>query len=313
MNAPIDTKQLKAEAHRLGFSACGVAPAEPVDEQTALRFKEWIAAGKQGEMNYLTNYTDKRLNPALLMEGAQSMVCVALNYYPARLLDDRKQYEFARYAYGKDYHEVMKARFALLLDALQQLAGRPLTARLFCDTAPVLERYWAARCGLGWIGKHTQLVIPRAGTHFFLGELLLDVPFTDYDRPLPSRCGNCTRCIESCPTRALEQPYTLNASRCLSYLTIEYRGGTLPPTAAHAMGNCIYGCDRCQQACPWNRFATPTSVPEFAPTDAFMQLTKSQLEQLTPEAYRLLFKGSAIKRAKYEGLMRNVRAVKDKE
>lgn len=294
----------------MGFSACGVAPAAPVDKAVTENFYRWIADGNHAEMGYLANHIEKRLDPTLLMEGAQSVVSVALNYYPTQLLDSSRQYEFAWYAYGQDYHDVMKTRLTDLVKALLADVEGEVRYRLFCDTAPVLERYWAWRCGLGWIGKNTQLIIPRAGSAFFLGEIILDRAFTAYDKPMKNRCGTCTRCLEACPTGALVKPYTLEASRCLSYLTIEYRGDTLLAETARAMGNCVYGCDRCQQTCPWMRFARPTEVAEFCPKPEFLQLDYAALQSLSVEDYRQIFRGSAVKRAKYEGLMRNVKAVK---
>lgn len=307
----LSTTYLKSSAIRLGFSACGVAPAEPVDASVANAFRSWIAGRNQAGMDYLANNVEKRLDPTLLVEGARSVVSVALNYYPARQLDATKQYEFAWYAYGQDYHEVVKERLNTLAGLLLSDVDGEVHYRIFCDTAPVLERYWAWRCGLGWIGKNTQLIIPRAGSAFFLGEIIIDRPFTSYDEPLPDRCGTCTRCLNACPTRALATPYTLDAARCLSYLTIEYRGEKLPAEAVHAMGNCVYGCDRCQQACPWMHFAYPTEVKEFQPKPEFLRLDYAALQSLSVEEYRHIFRGSAVKRAKYEGLMRNVKAVAD--
>lgn len=305
----LSSSRLKSLASCLGFSACGVAPAGPVDGFVANAFRQWMAEGKQADMAYLSNHVEKRLDPTLLMEGAQSVVSVALSYYPSELLDVEKQYEFAWYAYGQDYHEVMKARLKTLVEMLLADVEEEVHCRVFCDTAPVLERYWAWRCGLGWIGKNTQLIIPRAGSAFFLGEIILDHPFTVYDEPQKSRCGICTNCLDACPTRALSKPYSLDACRCLSYLTIEYRGDSLPAEAALAMDNCIYGCDRCQRACPWMRFAVPTSVEEFRPKAEFVTLSREQMQQLSIDEYRQVFRGSAVKRAKYEGLMRNIQAV----
>ena len=300
---------LKSSASHLGFAACGVAPAAPVDEAVAGRFRRWIAEGSHAEMAYLANNVEKRLDPTLLMEGAQSVVSVALNYFPNQQLDAAKQYEFAWYAYGQDYHDLMKARLTALAESLVAEIEGDVHYRVFCDTAPVLERYWAWRCGLGWIGKNTQLVIPHAGSAFFLGEIIFDYPFAFYDEPQTNRCGTCTRCLDACPTGALTESGSLDACRCLSYLTIEYRGDMLPAEAVLAMGNCVYGCDRCQQACPWMRFARPTDVEEFRPKPEFLRLDHAALQSLSIEDYRHIFRGSAIKRAKYEGLMRNVKAV----
>ncbi len=309
-NMPLSTSLLKSSAARLSFTACGVAPAAPVDEAVAGGFRRWIAEGNHAEMAYLANNVEKRLDPTLLVEGAQSVVSVALNYFPVQQLDASRQYEFAWYAYGQDYHDVMKARLTALAETLVADVEGDVHYRVFCDTAPVLERYWAWRCGLGWIGKNTQLIIPRAGSAFFLGEIIFDHPFTSYDEPQASRCGTCTRCLDACPTGALVKSYTLNARRCLSFLTIENRGDTLPAETVSAMGNCVYGCDRCQQACPWMRFARPTEVAEFHPKSEFLRLDHVALQSLSIEDYRHIFRGSAVKRAKYEGLMRNVKSLR---
>lgn len=296
---------IKAEAYRLGFSACGFAPAGFVGDEDADYLNKWLSAGMHAGMRYMAGYCDKRCDPRLLMEETRSIVSLALNYYPTRLLDD-EQYQFAWYAYGKDYHEVMKSRLGKLLDYIGSQV--PVVGRSFCDTAPVLERYWAWRAGLGWIGKHTQLIIPYAGSCFFLGELLLDIEL-EYDTPQKKRCGNCKRCMNACPTGALESPGVLNARKCLSYLTIENRG-EISETEASMMGKRIYGCDECQKACPWNRFSVSTQVEEFRPSEVFLHTTSGQWQSLTIEEYRNIFKGSAVKRATYDGLVRNIRLVK---
>lgn len=302
------TQAIKAEALRLGFYACGAAALHPVGED-AEKLERWISKGYHAGMDYMAGNDEKRCNPALLVEGAQSVVCVALNYYPAQRLKDG-QLQFASYAYGKDYHEVMKAK-------LQQLFGyinnhlTTVSGRIFCDTAPVLERYWAQQAGLGWIGKNTQLILPGAGSHFFLGELFLDIELS-YDTPAKDRCGSCTRCLKSCPTHALEEPHVLNANKCLSYLTIEHRG-EIPADHASAMGNRIYGCDQCQSSCPWNRFAYANHTPELQPSETFLTMQPQDWRNLSEEQYRVIFKGSAVKRAKYAGLMRNIRAQEENE
>jgi epoxyqueuosine reductase len=277
------TTQIKAEALRLGFDACGLSPAAAVEEATAAPFRAWLAEGCQGEMHYLENFLEKRLDPRLLMEGAQTVLSVVLNYYPGQQLAE-EGYQFAWYAYGKDYHEVVKGKLQQLLTFIRSLVPEA-EGRAFCDTA---------QAGLGWIGKNNLLIRPQGST-FFLGELLLNIELT-YDRPLPNRCGTCTRCIEACPTQALS-PHHLEASRCLSYLTIEHRGA-LPEGTGKAMGTCIYGCDRCQGACPWNQ-----------PSPEFLAMTPADWHTLSVEQYRALFKGSAVKRAKFEGLRRNIEEV----
>lgn len=307
------TQQIKAEAMSLGFSACGVSKAEPVAAPVADAFRRWIVSSHHAGMAYMENWTELRLNPCLLMEGCRSVVSLAMNYYPQRRLRP-DQYQFSYYAYGRDYHDVMKHRMRVLQERISALATEHLPAgscaprfRLCCDTAPILDRYWAWRSGLGWIGKNTNLIIPSAGSYFFLGEILVDIDL-DYDTPLESRCGTCTACLRACPTHALERPYELDARRCLSYLTIENRG-PIPDDLAHCLGHCIYGCDRCQQACPHNRSAVPTAVDELMPSDRFLSMDRKSWQSLTPDAYREIFRGSAVKRAKYEGLMRNIEAV----
>lgn len=298
------SRLVKAEALRLGFDACGVARAEAVDPSAMQRLDRWLAQGCQAGMDYIRRGRDLRADPRQLVEGVKSIVCVALGYYPERTLPpDAPQLSY--YAYGRDYHEEMRERLNRLLASLRTLVG-PVQGRVFCDTAPILERYWAVQAGLGWIGKNTQLILPRLGSYFFLGELFLDLELAP-DVPLPSRCGRCTRCLEACPGQALHLLQGLDARRCLSYLTIEHRGpfpeGIRPP-----LGNRIYGCDACQQACPWNRFARPHQVEAFRPSEALLAMGVAQWRRLTREEYTLLFRGSAVKRAKYEGLMRNIRA-----
>ena len=298
------TRLLKAEALRLGFSACGVSPAEPVGAADCDAFVRWIDEGCHADMGYLAANLDKRLDPTLLVEGARSVVSVALNYFPPRDIPPG-EYRLAWYALGEDYHTVMKDKLARLLDYLRTLLPG-VSGRAFCDTAPLLERYWAWRGGLGWVGKHTQLILPHAGSAFFLGELVVDCTLT-YDTPMPSRCGTCDRCLRACPTGALTRPRHLDARRCLSYLTIEHRG-EIPPEAASRLSDSIYGCDRCQQACPWMRFARPTDEARLHPRDGLLAMRRADWRRLDVETYRRLFKGSAVKRAKFEGLTRNIRA-----
>ena len=299
------TKQIKAEALRLGFAACGASPAAEVDAPHRHNLERWLAEGCEADMAYMAANTDKRCDPRLLVEGARTVLSVAMNYYPSQFIP-KESYQLAWYAYGEDYHTVMKEKLFQLLAFVKEVLPQVKECRAFCDTAPLLERYWAWRGGLGWIGKNTLLIIPRAGSTFFLGELVIDQPLT-YDEPMKSRCGNCTRCLDACPTKALVEPYRLDARRCLSYLTIENRG-EIPTEAAACMGNCIYGCDRCQQACPWNRYAEPCHEERFTPRQSLLSMTPAQWDNLTVEQYRTLFKGSAVKRAKYEGLMRNIRS-----
>lgn len=302
--------KIKAEATRLGFFVCGFARAVPVSEAMRLHYLGWLADGRNADMAYLGNNLDKRFDPRLLMPGVKTIVVVAQNYFPARRLPEGEP-QIADYALGLDYHDIVKQK-------LRQLAATVGIAdyRAFVDTAPVLERYWAVRAGLGWIGKNQQLIIPHAGSEFFLGELFVTVELPP-DEPLPNRCGTCHRCVDACPTHALSLPATcvegygditrFDARLCLSYQTIENRG-ELTVDAKAAMGDTFYGCDRCQRACPWNRFAKPSTEPLLQPREELLAMTRQKWGNLTEEDYRRLFKGSAVKRAKYEGLMRNIKA-----
>lgn len=302
--------KIKAEASRLGFFVCGFARGEPVSEAMRRHYLGWLADGRNADMAYLGNNLDKRFDPRLLMPGVKTIVVVAQNYFPARRLAEGEP-QIADYALGLDYHDIVKQK-------LRQLAANVGIAdyRAFVDTAPVLERYWAVRAGLGWIGKNQQLIIPHAGSEFFLGELFVTVELPP-DEPLPNRCGTCHRCVDACPTHALNLPATcvegygditrFDARLCLSYQTIENRG-ELTVGAKAAMGDTFYGCDRCQRACPWNRFAKPSTEPLLQPREELLAMTRQKWENLTEEDYRRLFKGSAVKRAKYEGLMRNIKA-----
>lgn len=299
------TSLVRAKSVELGFAACGFAPAGKVDNQTASAFDSWIADGCSADMQYMSNYVDKRRDVTLLVEGAVSVISVAMGYFPATKLPE-DTYQFAYYSYGKDYHDVMKARLLQLLSYIGTLC-QDVHGCVFCDTAPVLERYWAWRAGLGWIGRNTSLVIPGAGSFFFLGEIVCDIPFV-YDTPMRSRCGNCSKCLDACPTGALCKPYRIDARKCISYQTIENRGD-IPQEIVSCLGNRVYGCDSCQKACPWNRFVEATHVAEFAASPELMAMTPERWQCLTVEEYRRLFKGSAVKRAKYEGLMRNIMAL----
>lgn len=334
MSSRYSRKEIKVEAERLGFFACGIARAEPVDAETAAAVRGWISKGSQATMDYMANYTEKRLNPCLLVPGTKSIVSLAMNYAPAQTMPET-EYQLAAYAYGQDYHDVMKAKLRQLAaliankfegesdsevgenDGDNTAITTPKTnetseepageIRVFVDTAPVLERYWAQRAGLGWIGKNHQLIIPRAGSMFFLGEIFLPYEFDSYDSPMPSRCGNCRRCIEACPTCAITDEWGFDSEKCLSYQLIENRG-ELSEQAKQSMGTTIYGCDRCQTACPWNKFATPNTTPEFQPKSELLAMTKADWHNLTIDEYRALFKGSAVKRVKFDGLKRNISA-----
>lgn len=290
----------------LGFDACGICSAEEVDLENQGAYKSWIDNSFYAGMDYMARNEDKRCNPALLVEGGRSIVCVALNYYPHTKSPEENP-QFAYYAYGKDYHDVVKAKLQQLFDFIKSLnpsaEGRP-----FVDTAPVLERYWAAKAGLGFIGKNSLLIIPKRGSYFFLGELILNLDL-EYDKPLSLSCGNCTRCLDACPTKAIVAPRVVDANKCISYQTIENRG-EIDEVIVPNLNNRFYGCDICQQVCPWNRYSRPHKTEEFNPSQAFLDLSFERLDNLTVEEYQVIFKGSAVKRAKYSGLKRNLEALK---
>ena len=311
---------IKSKAHELGFAACGIAKAEAVDDDTRAAYERWIAENHPGEMDYLARNMALRFDPTLLVPGCRSIVVTAMNYFPSQQIPD-DEWQIAYYAYGRDYHLVVKERLFQLLaymDSLRSEQGElpPYgEQRVFVDSAPVLERYWAVRAGLGWEGRNHLLIIPGMGSWFFLGLILTDLPLHP-DVPLSSRCGTCRRCIDACPTGALtlraDGTTSLDARGCVSYLTIEQKS-PIPSYFSSRVGGRIYGCDSCQKACPWNRFATPTAEPAFHPSSALLGMKRHDWQTLTPEAYSRLFSGSAVKRAKYDGLRRNIDAAAQNE
>lgn len=299
--------EIKEKAKKTGFDACGIAQVATADSE-ALFFDRWLKEGNHAGMAYMENHREIRLNPAGLVEGAKTVISVALNYYPEQKLPPEAPH-IAYYAYGKDYHFVIKEMLDELWSAVTGQTDTG-TARFFTDSAPILERYWAWKAGLGWIGKNTNLIIPGKGSFFFLGEIVTSLEADHYDMPQKDRCGSCSRCLEACPTGALEGPRHLNARKCLSYLTIENRG-EIPAEQAACLGNRLYGCDTCQEVCPWNRFARPTRIEAFRPAPALLSLRKEDLKSFSREEYNRIFAKSAVKRAKYEGLIRNIHNLKD--
>ena len=292
---------IKQRARELGFTACGITRATAVSDDMRRQFDEWIASGANGGMNYMAGNYEKRMDPTLLVEGCRSIIVVAQNYYTSNFSP-----YLSRYAQGKDYHKVVKDKLFQLLQYINQLT--PTKGRAFCDSAPVLERYWAVQAGLGWCGKNRQLVVPHAGTHFFLGELFIDTE-TAYDAPYTAtHCGNCNACIENCPTGALSNK-GLDARKCLSYLTIEHRD-KLPGDTGEKMGECFYGCDRCQSVCPHNRHAHTTDEKLFYPSEALLEMQASDWAGMTQERFDELFHESAVQRCGYLQLMRNIEAWK---
>jgi epoxyqueuosine reductase len=297
------TNTLKAKARELGFYRCGIAEARRLEEDAG-RLEDWLRAGRQGEMKYMENYFDKRTDPTRLLPGARSMIVVLQNYYPAVPLGDAGGLKISRYAYGTDYHFTMKRKLKDLAAFTTQHAPGS-NARVFVDSAPVLERSWAREAGLGWIGKNTCLITKEQGSYFFIGIVLTDAELSYDDHREPNHCGGCTRCLEACPTGALDRT-GLDARKCISYLTIEYRGEHLPVEYSGKMENWIFGCDTCQEVCPWNRLSEPHAEPEFLPKEELGKMDMKAWKTMGEERFRELFKRSPVKRTGYRGLRRNI-------
>jgi len=297
------TRLIKSKAASLGFFYCGVSKAEFLNEE-APRLEAWLKANMHGEMSYMENHFDKRLDPRLLVEGAKSVVSLALNYFPKKDLATNDSPKISKYAYGEDYHFVIKDKLKDLLAYIQDEIGE-VNGRVFVDSAPVLDKAWAVKSGLGWMGKHTNVLTRDNGSFFFIAELILDLDLT-YDGPMKDYCGTCTRCIDACPTDAIVAPYVVDGSKCISYLTIELKNEILPSAFHGKMDNWAFGCDVCQDVCPWNRFAKPTKEMRFAPSEQLKNMQANDWRELTQEVFSALFKNSAIKRTKFKGLQRNI-------
>jgi epoxyqueuosine reductase len=303
------SRELKAEARRLGFDGCGISRAEHLDLE-ARRLEQWLASGRHASMRWMENHFDKRVDPRRLVHGAQSVVSLIHSYYQPEpdarspRADDIAMGRVSRYAWGDDYHAVLKEKLFLLFEWLRATAG-DVQGRVFVDSAPVMDKVWAARSGLGWVGKSTMLLNRTHGTFFFVGEMIVDIDLPP-DGPVPDSCGSCTRCIDACPTGALDEPYQIDSNRCISYLTIEHRGERLPELMESEIGNWIFGCDICQDVCPWNKFKQPTDEDRFLPREGVVGTALEDWAELDIEEYRRRFKDSALKRPKYSGLKRNV-------
>lgn len=297
------SEEIKQYAFSLGFDACGISKAEESGEEA--RCMKWVSENNHAGMKYLERNISKRLDPRLLVEGAKSIISVALNYYPHRKLPDSVP-QFAYYAYGNDYHIVVRQKLLQLFEFIK-LRFHGVSGRYFTDSAPVLERFWAAQAGLGFIGKNTLLIIPGKGSFFFLGELIVDLEL-DYDAPVSHSCGKCRRCLDACPTGAIEKPHWLNSGKCISYQTIENKC-EISPEILPLLSNNVYGCDICQKVCPWNRYARPHNTPELNPSDEFLSLDYERLQEMNEDTYRQIFRNSSVKRAKYSGLKRNIEAI----
>lgn len=297
------THLIRQEAARLGFAFVGIARAEHMDEEAA-RLEAWLNAGRHGKMQYMENHFEKRVDPTKLVEGAKSVISLMYNYYTDKEQTDPTAPKLSKYAYGKDYHHVIKHKLKDLLRFIREEIGE-VSGRCFVDSAPVLERDWARRSGIGWMGKHTLLIHPKAGSYYFLAELILDLELV-YDHPIKDYCGTCTRCIDACPTDAIDPGgYIVDGSKCISYFTIELREA-IPEAYRGQFENWMFGCDICQEVCPWNRFAQPHQEEAFEPHPDLLQMRKSEWEELTEEVFQEVFRGSAVKRTKYAGLKRNI-------
>lgn len=301
------TYDLKSKAGALGFSGVAIAKAEHMDAE-ARRLESWLSSGYHGQMGYMENHFDKRVDPTKLVPGAKSVISLMYNYYTDQKQKDATAPKVAMYAYGKDYHKVVKKKLIQLMKWMQEEIGA-IDGRCFVDSAPVLERDWARRSGLGWVGKNTLLINKKKGSYFFLAEIICDLELT-YDLPIFDHCGTCTRCIDACPTDAINKSgYMVDGSKCISYLTIELKD-KIPPFFSDKMENWMFGCDICQQVCPWNRFSNPHNEEKFEPKDDFVNMSKREWEEITEETFNVLFEGSALKRTKYEGLKRNINFLK---
>ncbi len=292
---------IKSEAIRLGFLSCGISKAGFLEAE-APRLETWLNNNHHGAMSYMENHFDKRLDPTKLVEGAKSVVSLLLNYYPSETqVDDT--YKISRYAYGQDYHFVIREKLKELLHSIQTEIGE-VGGRAFVDSAPVLDKAWAAKSGLGWIGKHSNLLTKQTGSFYFIAELILDIEL-EPDHAVTDHCGSCTACIDACPTDAIIAPYVVDGSKCISYFTIELKDN-LPMEMKGKFDDWAFGCDVCQEVCPWNRFSKPHSEPLFNPHPELLSMSKQDWEEITEETFRTVFRNSAVKRTKFEGLKRNV-------
>jgi len=301
-----NTHLIKSESKRLGFDYCGISKAEFLEEE-APRLENWLNNNMHGQMSYMQNHFDKRLDPRLLVPGAKSIVSLLLNYFPNETQKDEAAPKISKYAYGKDYHLVIKEKLNQLLEFIKENIG-DVDGRVFVDSAPVMDKVWAKKSGLGWIGKNSNLINKNSGSFYFIAELIIDLELEE-DGPIKDYCGTCTKCIDACPTGAIIAPYVVDGSKCISYFTIELKEN-IPNEAKGKMDNWAFGCDVCQDVCPWNSFAKPTKEKHFNPNSSLLEMTKRDWYELTEETFKRTFKDSAVKRTKYKGLLRNLDFIK---
>lgn len=305
VSAQKHSQAIKAEAIRLGFLSCGISKAEFLEEE-APRLENWLNKSMHGEMTYMENHFDKRLDPTKLVDDAKSVVSLLLNYFP-ETTQEEETYKISKYAYGQDYHHVIKSKLKQLQEFISEEIGE-VSGRAFVDSAPVLDKAWAAKSGLGWIGKHSNLLTQQVGSFYFIAELIIDIDL-EYDTPVTDHCGTCTACIDACPTEAIVEPYVVDGSKCISYFTIELKN-ELPITMKETFDDWIFGCDVCQDVCPWNRFSKPHQEPLFNPHPELLTMTKKDWEEITDDVFKKVFQKSAVKRTKYTGLRRNIKFLK---
>jgi epoxyqueuosine reductase len=299
------TNLIKAYAKNLGFMSCGISKADFLEEE-APRLEQWLNKNHQGEMSYMNNHFDKRLDPRILVPGAKSVVSLLLNYYTNETQEDPKAPKISKYAFGRDYHSVIKDKLKAFMKYIHSEIGE-VDGRVFVDSAPVMDKAWAKKSGLGWIGKNTNLISKKTGSFFFIAELIIDLEL-EYDHPTTDHCGSCTACIDACPTEALIAPYKIDGSKCISYLTIELKD-QIPSEFKGKMDNWVFGCDACQTVCPWNRFSKQNNEASFDSSRELLALNKKDWIEMTEDVFETLFQNSAIKRTKYEGLKRNIKFI----
>jgi len=301
-----NTQLIKTDAKRLGFLSCGISKAEFLVEE-APRLEAWLSKKMHGEMSYMENHFDKRLDPTKLVEGSKSVISLLLNYYPSTEQEDKTAPKISKYAYGNDYHHVIKSKLKELTYFIQDKIG-DVHGRAFVDSAPVMDKAWAAKSGLGWIGKHSNLLTQQVGSFYFIAELIIDLDL-EYDRPVTDHCGTCTACIDACPTQAITEPYVVDGSKCISYFTIELKEN-IPTEFKGQFDDWMFGCDVCQDVCPWNKFSKPHNEPLFNPNPGLLSMTKKDWEEITEDVFNKVFQKSPVKRTKFSGLKRNIEFLK---
>lgn len=302
------TQLVKSFSSSLGFDYCGFAKAKYL-EADAKRLEQWLSKGMHGQMQYMQNHFDLRVDPGKLVPGAKSVITLLLNYYPAQQQENTSP-KISKYAFGNDYHEVIRSKLKLLLQLIKQNIGE-VNGRGFVDSAPVLERAWAVNSGLGWIGKNGNLLTKQNGSFFFIATLIIDLEL-DYDDPyVKDYCGSCTRCIDACPTDAILPGKVVDGSKCISYFTIELKDALLPGEMKNKFDNWMFGCDTCQDVCPWNRFSKPTNEIEFTPIPEVLNFSTSDWESMTEESFKEIFRHSPVKRTKFSGIKRNLKFISE--